>query len=282
LSLVQQKLDLHGAEWRHWLLSSLEKGCDIADLLNRMTAKVWCEADASAAIHEALAFLGRRADWCVPLPEIKNTSLIALSDRTVSVLSRIQKPRAALLDGVLSVQECIELIEYAQNKNVGRSGVVDRESGSSVEHAARTSSTVFLKRDETPLVARIENRLAELTQWPKANGEGLQILFYQVGQQYKPHFDWFDPQKPGSEVQLKRGGQRVATTILYLANADRGGATSLSSAGVKMQPRVGGAVFFNNLTLSGTPDKDSLHGGEPVEEGLKIVATYWQRQSEFF
>lgn len=274
-------LDLHGADWHQWLVSSLQRGCSVEDLLARMTAKVWQESDAVSAIDQGFQELGKESNWRVSLPNIKDSSMIQLSDRTVRVLSRIQKPRAALIDGVLSTDECIELIEYAQTKIVSRSGVVDRDSGSSVEHAARTSSTAFLKKDETPLISRIEDRLSDLTQWPKSHGEGLQILFYEVGQQYKPHFDWFDPQKPGSEVQLKRGGQRVATTILYLANADRGGATTLASARVKLQPRTGGAVFFNNLKITGALDKESLHGGDPVEEGLKVVATYWQRESEF-
>lgn len=274
-------LDLHGDRWRQWLVSSLQRGCTIEELLHRMTARVWQEADATQAIDEGLQSLGKESNWRVPLPHIKDSTVIELSDRKVVVLSRIQKPRAALLDGVLSIQECIDLIEYAQSKSVGRSGVVDRVSGTSVEHVARTSSTVFLKKDETSLITKIENRLAELTQWPKSHGEGLQVLFYQVGQRYKPHFDWFDPQKPGGELQLKRGGQRVATTILYLANADRGGATTLASTRIKLQPRPGGAVFFNNLTIAGSPDKESLHGGDPVEEGLKVVATYWQRETEF-
>jgi prolyl 4-hydroxylase len=279
--MEQPFLDRHGPEWRQWLLNQIERGCAQDDLLSRMTAKVWSESDALHAIDECLALAGKSATWRVPLPAIADSTVIGLEDRRVTVLGRIQQPRAALLDGVLSLDECSELIHYAKNKKVQRSGVIDRDSGTNVEHPARTSSTVFLHRDETALITRIENILCELSQWPKTHGEGLQILFYDVGQQYKAHFDWFDLKKPGAQQQLKRGGQRVATTIIYLSNADSGGATYLPEARVRLQPRPGGAVFFNNLTLAGKPDNLSLHCGEPVQKGLKVIATYWQRESEF-
>jgi prolyl 4-hydroxylase len=279
--MEQPYLDRHGPEWRQWLLNNIERGCAQDDLLGRMTAKVWGEEDAVRAIDECLALAGKEMNWRIPLPAIAESTVIDLTDKRVTVLGRIQQPRAALLDGLLNVDECSELIQYAKNKAVQRSGVIDHNSGTNVEHPARTSSTVFLRRSETDLIALIENRLCELTQWPKTHGEGIQILFYDIGQQYKAHFDWFDPNKPSAQTQLRRGGQRVATTIIYLANAQTGGGTYLPEARVRLQPRAGGAVFFNNLTVSGKPDRYSLHCGEPVQKGLKVIATYWQRENEF-
>jgi len=280
-SMEQPFLDRHGPEWRQWLLNNLERGCAQDDLLGLMTARVWVEADALRAIDECLTLVGKDVNWRISLPTIPDSTVVDLLDRRVTVLGRLQQPRAALLDGLLSIEECDELIAYAKNKVVQRSGVIDRDSGTNVEHPARTSSTVFLRRDETDLVTRIENRLCELSQWPKTHGEGLQILFYDVGQEYKAHFDWFDPKKPSAQSQLKRGGQRVATTIIYLANAECGGGTYLPEAKVRLQPRPGGAVFFNNLTVAGRTDRQSLHCGEPVIKGLKVIATYWQREGEF-
>ena len=44
----------------------------------------------------------------------------------------------------------------------------------------RTSSGMFLNRGEDDIVDRIEARIAKHTAIPKENGEGLQILHYQV------------------------------------------------------------------------------------------------------
>jgi hypothetical protein len=43
------------------------------------------------------------------------------------------------------------------------------------------------------------------------NGEGLQVLHYEVGQKYEPHFDYFL-----DEFNTKNGGQRMATILMYL------------------------------------------------------------------
>jgi len=43
------------------------------------------------------------------------------------------------------------------------------------------------------------------------NGEGLQILHYEVGQKYEPHYDYFI-----DEFNTKNGGQRIATVLMYL------------------------------------------------------------------
>lgn len=150
-----------------------------------------------------------------------------------------------------------------------------------MEQRLHESSRVFLTRAETPLIDDVENRLAALTGWPVSHGEGLQILRYEPGQQYKPHHDWFDPAKSGSASHLKHGGQRVGTTVIYLAAAQAGGGTSFPKAGLEVSPRAGGAIFFTNMTASGQPDDMSLHAGTPVLQGTKIVMTYWQREAAF-
>jgi prolyl 4-hydroxylase len=199
----------------------------------------------------------------------------------LSVLSRITRPRAVLLDGVLSADECGELIDYAHSKGLKSSGVVDRETGESIHHQARTSTSVCFTRAETLLIDTIERRLAALTGWPVTHGEGLQVLRYEPGQQYRSHFDWFNPEKAGSALHLKRGGQRVGTTVIYLSPAHEGGGTRFPKAGVEVSPRAGGAIFFTNLDPCGRPDHMSLHAGTPVVKGTKIVMTYWQRESAF-
>lgn len=43
------------------------------------------------------------------------------------------------------------------------------------------------------------------------HGEGLQVLHYEVGQKYEPHFDYFL-----DKFNTKNGGQRIATVLMYL------------------------------------------------------------------
>jgi len=279
---METVLDKHGTSWREWVLSNLERRCEPRGMFERMVQNVWSPDDAAQALDLGLAQLGLPTQWRVSLPAIApQGDVIDAMGQSVKVLARLDRPRAALLDNVLSEQECAALIRYATDKGLKASGVVDRDTGQSVAHQARTSSSVFFTRAETPLIAAVELRLAALTGWPVANGEGLQVLRYEPGQQYKPHHDWFNPDNPGSASHLQRGGQRVGTTVMYLAPAQAGGGTRFPKAGLEVLPRAGGAIFFANLDAAGRTDDLSLHAGTPVLEGTKVVMTYWQREREF-
>ncbi|URD87613.1 prolyl 4-hydroxylase [Musa troglodytarum] len=50
----------------------------------------------------------------------------------------------------------------------------------------------------------------------------MQILYYEPGEKYGPHFDYFQDQ---TDRQL--GGHRVATVLMYLSNDQNGGETIL-------------------------------------------------------
>ena len=52
---------------------------------------------------------------------------------------------------------------------------------------------VPLGRGETPLIDTIERRIAALLRWPLEHGEGMQVLRYRPGAEYRPHHDYFDP-----------------------------------------------------------------------------------------
>ena len=143
----------------------------------------------------------------------------------------------------------------------------------------RTSDGMFFDRGQNALCERIEARLAALTRWPVENGEGLQILRYRPGSQYKPHYDYFLPELASSAKSLTRGGQRVATLVMYLNTPLRGGATSFPDANFGVSPVKGNAVFFSYDKPEASTR--TLHGGDPVIEGEKWVATKWLRAGRF-
>ena len=275
-------LDSMGAEWREWIVRNLQRGCTPQSMLDSMIKSVWDIERACGALDEGLALLGMPGDWRAKTPVIVPDVLeIQAADRRIKVLSRIDRPRAVLLGDVLSAEECDALIELASAKGLRRSGVVDFHSGESVEHTARTSSSVCFTRAEHPLLDMLETRLASVSSWPLECAEGIQVLRYEPGQEYKPHHDWFDPAKPGAARHLSRGGQRVGTFVVYLAVPEAGGGTRFPKAGVEVFPPRGGAIFFADVDPLGRPDEMTLHAGSPVIRGTKIVATYWQREAAF-
>ncbi len=217
----------------------------------------------------------------VPVPEPnveEQPTRIRTSDRVVDVVAVMKHPRIVVFGNLLSKEECEQMIELARPK-MERSRTVDRNTGGEQVHNSRTSNGMFFQRGEHPLVSRIEQRLAELVNWPLVNGEGLQILQYGVGNQYEPHNDYFDPKDPGTPTILTRGGQRVGTIVMYLQSPDKGGGTIFPDIGFEVAPTQGSAVFFSYDKPHASTK--TLHGGQPIIAGEKWIATKWMREREF-
>ncbi len=170
------------------------------------------------------------------------------------------------------------MIEAARPR-LARSLTVQTQTGGEELNPDRTSSGMFFQRGESELLARLEARIAHLLRWPVENGEGLQVLHYRPGAEYKPHYDYFDPGEPGTAKVLQRGGQRLATLVMYLNEPQQGGGTTFPDLGLEVAPQRGNAVFFSYDRPS--PATRTLHGGAPVVAGEKWVATKWLREREF-
>lgn len=271
-----------GPAWQDWVLHNLARQCSPHDMRARMIEAGWDHDTATRALDEALAQL-QKPPLRRPLrPHIDtHQNVIDCGDVTATVLVTLQRPRIVYLDHLLLPEECETLIALAEQKGLRKSAVVDTQSGDHVDHHARSSHGTFFTRGENALVARIERRLARITQWPEDHAEGLQILRYETTQEYRPHFDWFDANHPGSAKHLERGGQRLATFVLYLSDVTAGGSTIFPTLGLEVLPRRGAGVFFADVDEWGHPDAATLHGGAPVLSGTKIIATYWQRERRY-
>lgn len=269
---------------RTWILAQGSQGATPDNILEQLIRAGWTASQAQAALdavlREALDHhaggAGLPEAIAVPAPfPADGPSLIDIDGHVVQVLARLAKPCVVALGHVLTDEECEQLIELARPR-LHRSRVVDPDSGDESLHGARTSDGMSFSRGANALCERIERRLAKLLQWPLENGEGLQVLRYGIGNEYLPHYDYFDPEQPGSQLVLERGGQRVATLVMYLNTPLRGGATTFPEAGFEAAAQRGNAVFFSYDRPH--PMTGSLHGGAPVLEGEKWVATKWLRE----
>jgi prolyl 4-hydroxylase len=275
-------------ELRDWIVAQARAGCRPEDVLQSMRTSGWDEDTAMDALETTLRdHLAQQKPAAqvlppsVPVPEpdlSSNPSFVQALDREVEVVMSMRSPRLVVFGGLLSDDECRQMIELAQPR-LARSETVHNPSGGSEVHEARTSDGMFFERGEHAIIDRIERRIAALLRWPLQNGEGLQVLRYRPGAQYKAHHDYFDPAQPGTPTVLQRGGQRVGTVVMYLNTPPRGGGTAFPDVGVEVGPMRGNAVFFSYDRPHVVTR--SLHAGLPVLEGEKWVATKWLREREF-
>ncbi|MCV2367168.1 2OG-Fe(II) oxygenase [Roseateles oligotrophus] len=269
-------------ELREWIREQLGQGFTREQVLAAMKSSGWQESVALRALDEPV---GDGSDAAVqvasrvPEPDLSGgRPTLWIDGREVKVLLTLSQPRIVVLGGLLSDEECDAMVAAASAR-LARSETVASSEGGSEINPARTSDGMFFERGESELIRKVESRLAEFLNWPIDHGEGLQVLRYRPGAEYLPHYDYFDPEMDGAAAILKRGGQRVATLVMYLNTPAAGGATIFPDIKLDVSPIKGNAVFFSYDRPH--PQTQSLHGGAPVREGEKWVATKWLREGVF-
>ena len=266
-------------EMQAWVSAQLVSGHSAEEIFHALIEAGWQAAAANQAL--GLPAAGGASPPALAVPVVTPDAagaMVDAGDKWVEVREHRDAPDVWVFNNLLSAAECTALMEAAAPRLI-RSRTVDTLTGGEELNHDRTSHGMFYTRGETAIVRRIEARIARLLNWPVQNGEGLQVLRYRRGAEYKPHYDYFDPGEPGTAKILQRGGQRVGSLIMYLQEPEEGGATVFPDIGLKVHPQRGSAVFFSYPRAH--PVSLTLHGGEPVKSGEKWIATKWLREREF-
>ena len=181
----------------------------------------------------------------------------------------------------LSSKECNAFIEAGKSK-LSPSKVITTLKGKSTFHPSRVSQNCFLAHETNELINEVSKRISILVQMSIRNAEAYQLVYYEVGGEYKPHFDGFNYEK--EKDWFENGGQRLITVIAYLNDVEEGGGTSFPEIGFDISPKKGNVVVFHNSV----PSKNlphpvihpkSLHGGMPVTRGEKWMVNLWFREN---
>jgi prolyl 4-hydroxylase len=262
---------------REWILATARAGHGVPEVLRMLKEAGYPPAQSRSAVAEVLKIPLTSINAGTAAPAGRRTRppappQVVVDGHPVRVSLSMEAPVLRVLEGLLAPEECDALIELARPR-LARALTVDVDGRHQVDER-RTSEGMFFKLGELPLVAAIEQRLARLLDLPVEHGEGLQILHYLPGQEYEPHYDWFDPAQPGFAATTARGGQRIASVVMYLNTPDEGGGTAFPNVGLTVTALRGSAVYF----AYDSGDTSSLHAGLPVGRGEKWIATKWLRE----
>ncbi len=187
---------------------------------------------------------------------------------------RVPTARLELFDqpGFLSADLCEELI-----------GLIDQDRRPSTiadpngDHYFRTSETCDLNPAE-PAVQALEERLLALNGIDPAHGEPAQGQRYDVGQEFKAHTDYFEPDGQDFARFCSVAGQRTWTFMIYLNVVEAGGGTRFKVIDKTFHPETGKLLGWNNHRPDGTLNPATLHHGMKVRKGVKYVITKWYRE----
>jgi len=171
----------------------------------------------------------------------------------------------------LSSEECRHLIELIDE--VARPSEIFDED---FVPLYRTSYSGDISPHDS-FVRMIERRLADLLGIELSWGESVQGQRYDPGQEYKQHCDWFDTASEYWPEEVRRGGQRSWTAMVYLNEVEEGGVTEFPLLGFGVSPQEGALLVWNNSDRNGLPNQATIHAATPVVRGVKYVVTKWFR-----
>ena len=133
------------------------------------------------------------------------------------------------------------------------------------------------------LTKRIELATKLVLDKPYAS-EAYQVVNYGIAGQYDIHPDvagyhTYPGQSDHNSKKFKPWyslvGGRQSTFMAYLSLVESGGGTAFPLLGIKFNPIVGDAIFWNNILSDGKADYLSVHGGCPIVVGSKWVTNKW-------
>jgi prolyl 4-hydroxylase len=189
-------------------------------------------------------------------------------------MQRVPTPRLEMFikRDFLHGEHCDALIALIEAQR--RPSTVANHNG---DDAFRTSETCDMDHDQ-PAVIELNRKLAEISGIDPIYGEPLQGQRYEVGQEFKAHTDYFEPDHPDYQTYCAVAGQRSWTFMIYLNDVEAGGATRFKVIDKIVQPERGKLLAWNNRRPDGSLNAATLHHAMKVRKGLKYVITRWYRE----
>jgi prolyl 4-hydroxylase len=178
------------------------------------------------------------------------------------------------LPNFLSHEECDKIIQLSQNKLFPSK--VYSATDDVLSDNTRKSEQCWLD-DNDPLISNLSNRVKNATKTHNNPTEHLQVVKYENGGFFTPHYDACDGDSAFCERMDGKLGPRLWTLLIYLNDDYTGGETVFPKINKSVHPQKGKAVLFKNVDDNGSVIKESFHGGNPVTSGQKWIANKWIR-----
>ena len=174
------------------------------------------------------------------------------------------------------VEQLVDTMTTQQQRQFEKSTM-----GPSASKAAlRSSRSIYCDTPlcyKAPIVHSLMDRIGRITRTPEANAEFLQLLRYDVGEQYRIHHDFIGGGDVGG------AGGRVYSLVLFLSDTEEGGELHFADVNITIKPRIGSAVLWPTLMSEdlSLPEMMTHHASLPVTRGQKLAAVTWVRQHDW-
>ncbi|MFZ4540450.1 MAG: prolyl hydroxylase family protein [Rickettsiales bacterium] len=254
--------------WKAWLKESLDMGCDPVELRDILAKNHFPAAEIERQMGDKFPREG-----IVILPPEDYLALSKVNITRIGTRYATDAMQLYTLDNFMTQEECAQITAISYQRL--RPSVVIRPD---YPPGFRTSSSCDLMQLDDPLVATINNRIAATLGVNVTYADDTEAQVYEVGQEVKPHCDYFEPYSDDYKLGASTAGNRTWTFMVYLNEPLKGGATWFTELDITLTPKLGQAVVWNNLLPNGKTNPRTIHCGMPVEEGSKVIITKWFRE----
>lgn len=173
----------------------------------------------------------------------------------------------------LTNEECDHIIEIS--KQSLHQSMVYSQSDDLYKQESRVSKQTWLRDTDDPVVNKIAERTSQIINLPATYAESLQVVKYDQGGFFIPHYDACQGTEEFCERMNGKGGPRYATFIIYLNDDFEGGETVFPRLDYSVKPERGKCVLFYSTLKDGNIIQESFHGGNPVKSGTKWICNKW-------
>lgn len=186
-------------------------------------------------------------------------------------------PSIYTIDNFLSPSECQHFINLSK-ESLERALVSGNDLGFISD--GRSGQNCWLKHNTDEKTLKIGQKIALQVDIPLENAEAFQVIYYDQNQEYRQHYDaWLFDGSEKSRRNMKYGGQRIKTALIYLNKVSQGGGTKFTKLNLQIEAEIGKLLVFSNV-YSGTNHRHPLseHAGLPVLNGQKWAFNLWFRE----
>lgn len=268
--------------WKYWIWSNVHQGSSKDDIFGILLQQGY---DFEDIVDE----LGHRPEvdledlLKVPVPQ-GTVSESRYEPRKNAILKanfavpakRIEDKNAEIytVSNFMSKKECQKMVDIICSQLSPSELTTDE-----IDKHFRTSRTCYMTHLDNEFVKKIDKRICDAIGIKAECSEEIQGQHYEIGQEFKAHTDFFEPDSDEFEKHAKKKGQRTWTFMVYLNDVEEGGETKFVALHKKFRPKTGKAIIWNNLLPDGSPNHKTTHHALPIKKGTKTVITKWFRES---
>jgi prolyl 4-hydroxylase len=190
-----------------------------------------------------------------------------------------ENPKIIYLHNFLTAKEAKHFIELG--KKLKQPSTIDtKDSPTTLVQDVRSSQSAHIGKRRDNIVSYVEDKAVSYMNTDINKLEPLQVVVYEKGQKYNPHYDFFSPDTP----DVIQRGNRTKTILVYLNDLpeDAGGSTFFPKLNLRIQPKSLDAIYFENMNDNNELDYNTLHAGEPLLTNVtKYAINIWSREKDF-